>query len=292
LIIISCSIYYHKYVRTYTRNQKEKGRIFDASLNTCFGTAIHDTVQTYIKKLYTESVESAESLNLYEMFKNKFDDEVVKEKSKNEKFPFTDEEYTDFIFDGEDILKTFISPKNRVKYFPSNKYEFVGVELPLEMPIKNNVEFIAFIDLVLKDKETGKIKIWDFKTSTNGWNKYQKADPVKYSQVLLYKAFYAKKFNLPINMIEVEFFILKRKLYENVDFPQSRIQIFEPLHGKLQIVESLNDFSQFVSECFTADGSYNTEQSYPKIPGKAKKNCKYCAHYKVNCDAKADKLLD
>ena len=273
-------------------NYLDGKRIFDASLNTCFGTAIHDTIQTYIKKLYTESVESAESLNLYEMFKNKFDDEIVKEKGKNEKFPFVEEEYTDFMFDGEDILKTFVSPKNRVKYFPSNKYEFIGVELPLELSIKNNVDFIAFVDLILKEKETGRIKIWDFKTSTNGWNKYQKADPTKYSQVLLYKAFYAKKYNVPINMIEVEFFILKRKLYENVDFPQSRIQIFEPLNGKQQIVESLNDFTQFVSECFTVDGEFNKEQQYPKIPGKAKKNCKYCAHYKVNCDAKADKLLD
>ncbi len=273
-------------------NYLEGKRIFDANLNTCFGTAIHDTIQTYIKKLYTESITAAESLNLYEMFKTKFDDEIVKEKTRSDKFPFVEENYTDFIFDGEDILKTFVSPKNRIKYFPSNKYEFIGVELPLELSVKNNVDFIAFVDLILKEKESGKIKIWDFKTSTNGWNKYQKADPTKYSQVLLYKAFYAKKFDVHINMIEVEFFILKRKLYENVDFPQSRIQIYEPLNGKQQIVESLNDFSQFVSECFTPEGEFNIEQHYPKIPGKAKKNCKYCAHYKVNCDAKADKLLD
>lgn len=273
-------------------NYLEGKRIFDANLNTCFGTAIHDTLQFYIKTLYTDGTDSAEAINLYENFKKKFDEEIKKEKEKNEKFPFVEEEYTDFVFDGEDILKTFCSPKNRIKYFPSNKYEFVGIELPLDLPIKNNVNFIAFIDLVLKEKETGKIKIWDFKTSTNGWNKYQKSDPVKYTQILLYKAFYSKKFNIPINMIEIEFFILKRKLYENVDFPQSRIQIFEPLHGKQQIVESLNDFTQFVNECFTSEGDFNVKQSYPKIPGKSKKNCKYCAHYKVNCDAKPDKLLD
>ncbi len=162
----------------------------------------------------------------------------------------------------------------------------------MDLPIKNNVEFIAYVDLVLKDKETGKYKIYDFKTSSNGWNKYQKEDPAKFSQILLYKAFYAKKFNVDLNHIEVEFFILKRKLYEAVDFPQSRIQIYEPMHNKQAIASTLGDFATFVTECFTIEGDYNVNGSYPKIPGKAKKNCKYCSHHKVNCDGKEDKLLN
>lgn len=272
-------------------NYLEGKREFDASLNTCFGTAIHHVLQTFLQKLYTENTESADSLNLYEIFKEKFNEEVTKEKERS-KLTYTDDEYTEFMFDGEDILKTFCSAKNRIKYFPSQKYEFVGVEIPLDLPIKNNVDFIAYVDLVLKDKETGKYKIYDIKTSSNGWNKYQKEDPAKFSQILLYKAFYAKKFNVDLNHIEVEFFILKRKLYEAVDFPQSRIQIFEPMHNKQAIAATLSDFATFVTECFTLEGEYNVSGSYPKIPGKAKKNCKYCQHHKVNCDGKADKLLD
>ncbi len=158
-------------------NYLEGKRIYDASLNIFFGTAIHHSIQTFLQTLYTESVEKADSLNLYELFKVKFEDEIVKEKSKpDSKFTFTDDEYTEFIFDGEDILKTFLSSKNRLKYFPSQKYEFIGIEVPLDMSIKNNVDFIAYLDLVLKDKETGKYKIYDFKTSSNGWNKYQKED--------------------------------------------------------------------------------------------------------------------
>jgi hypothetical protein len=274
-------------------NYLEGKRIYDASLNIFFGTAIHHSVQTFLQSLYTESVEKADSINVFELFKVKFEEEIQKEKSKpDSKFTYTDDEYTEFVFDGEDILKTFLSTKNRLKYFPSQKYEFIGVEIPLDLPIKNNVEFIAYVDLVLKDKETGKYKIYDFKTSSNGWNKYQKEDPAKYSQILLYKAFYAKKFNVDLNHIEVEFFILKRKLYEAVDFPQSRIQIYEPMHNKQAIASTLGDFAMFVTECFTVEGDYNVSGSYPKIPGKAKKNCKYCQHHKVNCDGKADKLLD
>lgn len=274
-------------------NYLEGKRIYDASLNIFFGTAIHHSVQTFLQSLYTESVEKADSINVFELFKTKFEEEIQKEKTKpDSKFTYTDDEYTEFVFDGEDILKTFLSTKNRLKYFPSQKYEFIGVEIPLDLPIKNNVEFIAYVDLVLKDKETGKYKIYDFKTSSNGWNKYQKEDPAKYSQILLYKAFYAKKFNVDLNHIEVEFFILKRKLYEAVDFPQSRIQIYEPMHNKQAIASTLGDFATFVTECFTVEGDYNVSGSYPKIPGKGKKNCKYCQHHKVNCNGKADKLLD
>ena len=232
-------------------NYMDGKRIYDASLNIFFGTAIHHSVQTFLQTLYTESVEKADSINLYELFKVKFEDEIVKEKAKpDSKFTFTDDEYTEFVFDGEDILKSFLAAKNRLKYFPSQKYEFIGVEVPLDLPIKNNVDFIAFVDLILKDKETGKYKIYDIKTSSNGWNKYQKEDPAKYSQILLYKAFYSKKFNVDLSQIEVEFFILKRKLYENVDFPQSRIQIFEPMHNKQAVIATINDFGTFVTECF------------------------------------------
>jgi hypothetical protein len=271
-------------------NYLEGKRIYDASINTCFGTAIHFVLQTYIEKLYKESAQIADALDCIKMFKEKFDDEIVKAKSQNPKFNFNDDEYTEFYYNGEDILKAFLNTSTRIKHFPSNKYEFVGVELPLDAQLRNSVDFIAYVDLILKEKATGKIKIYDFKTSGLGWNKYQQADPAKYEQILLYKAFYSKKFNVPLSSIEVEFFILKRKLYENVNFPQSHIQLFAPTHNAPAVATTLNSFSEFINECFTPTGEYNISGKYPKIPGKAKKNCKYCPHLKVNCDGKADKL--
>ena len=50
------------------------------------------------------------------------------------------------------------------------------------------------------------------KTSTMGWNKWQKKDENKTQQLLLYKQFYSKMYNHPIEKIEVEYFIVKRKL--------------------------------------------------------------------------------
>jgi len=178
---------------------------------------------------------------------------------------------------------------NRIKYFPTGKYEFVSVEDEIIMPIKHNVEFICYIDIVLKEKSTGRYRIIDIKTSTQGWNKYQREDPAKISQILLYKAFFSRKYNVPIDMIDVEFFILRRKLYENYAFPQSRISTFVPNHNQKAVAGVLNTFAEFIGECFKVDGSFiDTPSIYLKNPGKAKKNCKYCPHKKINCDAKSD----
>jgi len=263
---------------------------FEGSVNTCFGTAIHEVLQKYIETLYTVGHEAADSIKMFDTFKSSFDIELAK--AREEGMKYTEDEYVEFCFDAQDILEEFTESSNRLKNFPSKKYEFIGSELPIELDIKHNVQFVAFIDLVLKEKTTGKYKIIDFKTSSTGWNSYMKEDESKYSQLLLYKAFYSKKFNVPLDKIEVEFFILKRKLYEGVAFPQNRLQLFSPVNTKSHIIESINNFSDFVTECFHPTGKYNEDIKYLKNPGKGKKNCKYCIHKKVNCDAKDEVNTD
>jgi len=265
-----------------------KLKVKDANLNLCFGTAVHEAIQKYVETLYTVDAPSADALNLNQIFREAFDREIEKNKVAK-----TDDEYTGFIFDAQDIITEFCNYSNRGRHFPSGKYEFLGVELRINQPIRNNLEFLALIDLVLKDKKTGRIKIVDFKTSSLGWNKWQKDDESKYSQVLLYKAIYSKRYNVPLSQIDVEFFILKRKLMEKCAFPQSRIQVFSPLNTSGAINKSIRKFTSFVDECFTTEGVYNTSrEAYPKVPGKGKKNCKYCIHKKVNCDTKSDVIED
>jgi hypothetical protein len=270
----------HKWYLDYVKNLRVK----DDNINTTFGTAIHHAFQTYLTSLYKEGVGIADALDVKKLFLDKFNEEIKKVKDVKE------EEFTDFIFDGNDIIDTFCKSANRLKYFPTKDYELVGIEIPLEIPIKNNVEFVGFIDIVLKEKNKEYYRIIDFKTSSSGWNSYMKEDVSKLAQLHLYKSVYSKKFNVPLNNIEVEFFIVKRKLYENVSFPQSRIQIFKPSAGPTIIKESIKSFVEFLDYGFTPDGSYNEVNQYIKVPGNAKKNCKYCTHYKKTCDGKATKL--
>ena len=288
--------------RWYLDNVKGLKR-FEDSINTCFGTAIHEAVQLYIETLYTKGAPQASEHDLPVIFKDAFKRELDKAKENSNKvknpdaekpvettpFDYTPEQFAEFLVDGDNILEAFLNQTNRLKYFPSGKYEFVSVEDEIIMPIKHNVQFICYIDIVLKEKSTGRYRIIDIKTSTQAWNKYQMENPSKTSQVLLYKAFFSRKYNVPIDMIDVEFFILKRKLYENYAFPQSRVQSFVPTNNQKAVAGVLNTFSEFITESFKPDGSFIDEpKGYLKNPGKAKKNCKYCPHKKVSCDAKSD----
>jgi hypothetical protein len=270
----------HKWYLDYVQGHKQ----FEDSVNTCFGTAIHETFQHYLKTLYTETVEVADSINMYDYFKTAFENEL-----KRTELKYTEDEYTEFVFDGEDIIKEFSETANRIKHFPKEKYELIDIELEIEMPIKNNINFIAYVDLVLREKKSGNIKIFDFKTSSRGWNDYMKDDYTKTSQLILYKAFYSKKFNVPLHNIDVEFFILKRKLLENVKYPQSRIQLFTPRHTNSVIADTINTFVEFLDKSFTSDGNYIVDvKNFPKNPGERKKNCTYCPHKKIRCNQKPD----
>lgn len=263
-------------------------RKWDGNINTAFGTAIHETFQKYLDLLYNHSVIEADSMDCIEFFKTIYDNEITKLKDEGKEL--LTEEYDSFYNDGIGIISEFTKTSNRLKYFPSKDYELVGIEIPLDIPIKNNVSFTGFIDIVLKEKSTNKYKIIDFKTSFNGWNKYTKEDFSKISQLHLYKAMYSKKFDVPLSDIEVEFFIVRRRLYENVSFPQSKIQIFKPEATKSVINESLKYFIEFLNKGFTPDGEYKVNQTFLKNPGKNKKHCKYCLHYKNKCDGKKDKI--
>lgn len=261
-------------------------RKFDGNISTAFGTAIHESLQKYLEILYTDSVKAANEFKCLDFFKVVYDKEV--ETLKKEGKEIDDDTYHEFYYNGDDIITTFLKPFNRLKHFPST-YELVGIELPLEVDIKNNVQFVGFIDIVLKEKDKDRYKIIDFKTSYSGWNKYMKEDETKFSQLLLYKSVYSKKFKVPLSAIDVEFFIVKRNLYENVSFPQSRIQTFVPPNGPAAIKESIYSFIEFLDHGFNEDGTYNLKNEYPKYPGKNKKNCKYCMHLKTRCDGKETK---
>ena len=88
------------------------------------------------------------------------------------------------------------------------------------------MRFVGFMDVVLHDKKTGRMKVIDIKSSTMGWNKYMKINKNKTNQLLLYKHFMAKQLEISEDKIDVEYLILKRRLYENMIYPQKRIQAF------------------------------------------------------------------
>lgn len=286
------------------------------SVHTAFGNAIHEPIQIFVQKLYNEGSAAADSVDMVQIFLDTFEKELTQSRKQSKKdedgsyilnengnktyetienpIEITDIEKLEFVQQGIDILTAIQSYSNRKTIFPSGKYECVGVEIPINMEVMNNLAFVGYIDIVLRDKIVGKYKIIDLKTSTRMWNKYQQADILKAYQLLLYKAFYSKQFGVPLAKIDVEFLILKRTLLEGVTFPEKRTQTVVPPSSKNFVNDSVSSLVAFIENCFTEDGEFNREGTFKKTPHKGKSkysNCKYCDFSDKNggpCDRKED----
>ena len=254
----------------------DKAIPFTDNIYTLFGTSMHEILQEYLRVMYSDSIKAADELYLEEQLEDRLKKNFLEITKKNGGEEFcTKNDMLEFYNDGLKIIDYF--KKKRNQYFSKRGYELVGIETALNYDLPNNLKFRGFIDLVIKDTLRNRIKIIDIKTSTWGWNKYQKADKNKTDQLLLYKQFYSKEFNVPMDRIDVEYFIVKRKLYENTDFPQKRIQTFIPANGTPSINKVNRRLQAFMDECYDKDGniiSHNYEKCSPQKKCKAFTKCK------------------
>ena len=254
----------------------DKALPYTDNIHTLFGTSMHEVLQEYIKVMYTDSIKEADKLLLHEELEDRLKKNFMEIKMRNggEEFCSKDE-MTEFYNDGLRILEFF--KRKRADYFSKKGYELLGIETMLNYDLPNNLKFKGFIDLIIKDNIRNRIKIIDIKTSSWGWNKYAKADKNKTDQLLLYKSFYSKQHDVPLDRIDVEYFIVKRKLYENTDFPQKRVQKFIPANGKPSINKVIQRLQHFMEECYDQDGNiiaHDYEKCHPKSKCKAFNKCK------------------
>ena len=262
-------------------NYIDKLGVFTDSIHTMFGTSMHEVLQTYLTIMYNDTVKMADALPLEKMLltRMKRNYQQIMERNGGEVF-CEQSDMEEFYKHGLLILEWF--KKKRANYFSKKGYELVGIEVPINYNLPNGVKFIGYMDVVLYNKVSGRYKIIDIKTSTMGWNKWMKADKNKTDQLLLYKQFYGAENDIPLDKIDVEYFIVKRKLYEGLDFPQRRVQTFSPASGKPSINKVINNLNQFLEESFV-DGEYNMEHTYIKRP--SKKNCRFCEFNQTeHCD--------
>ena len=254
----------------------DKAIPFTDNIYTMFGTAMHEVLQEYLKVMYSESIVEADKLLLNEELEDRMKKTFMEIRQKNGGEEFcTKKDMVEFYNDGLKIIDFF--KKKRNQYFSKRGYELIGIETALNYDLPNNLKFRGFIDLIIKDTVRNRIKIIDIKTSTWGWNKYQKMDKNKTDQLLLYKQFYSKEFDVPMDRIDVEYFIVKRKLYENTDFPQKRIQTFIPANGKPSINKVNRRLEAFMKECYDKDGNiieHNYEKCSPQKKCKSFTKCK------------------
>jgi len=251
---------------------------FQASIETVFGTAFHETFQHFLTVMYTESVKKAESLNLRSILQSKLRDEYTRCVQEMGGQHFSNPlQLAEYLEDGAAILQWFL--KRRAQYFSSKDWELVGIEIELCQQASTNnpsVYWYGFIDVVMRHVPSNTFKLFDIKTSRSGWNKSAKADSMKAAQLVAYKNYFSEQFGVPRENIDIEFFIVKRKIVEESMFPQKRIQNHKPSAGSVTQKKIQRQIDAFVDACFDQAGNKDANRNYVAVAGKGAVNCKYC----------------
>lgn len=259
-------------------NYKDGKYTSQSSLILTFGTTLHEVVQEYLETYYNKSKVEADAIDLKSNFETRFRENYIKEYKKSNSHFSNSEEMAEFYDDGIKILDYL--KKNKDKYFGKRGWWLVGIELPLQLNPSGGfrtIKFKGYLDIVLYHEATNKFKIIDLKTSWGTWSDKQKKDELKQNQLILYKKFFSEQFNVPLEDIEVEFLVLKRKIYENCDFPQKQFQQVIPANGKNKLNKASAMLNKFLTECFNLDGTYK-EIEHNATP--SKDVCKYCTFSK------------
>jgi len=251
---------------------------FQASIETVFGTAFHETFQHFLTVMYTESVKKAESLNLRSILQSKLRDEYTRCVQEMGGQHFSNPlQLAEYLEDGAAILQWFL--KRRAQYFSSKDWELVGIEIELCQQASTNnpsVYWYGFIDVVMRHVPSNTFKLFDIKTSRSGWNKSAKSDSMKAAQLVAYKNYFSEQFGVPRENIDIEFFIVKRKIVEESMFPQKRIQNHKPSAGSVTQKKIQRQIDAFVDACFDQAGNKDANRNYVAVAGKGAVNCKYC----------------
>lgn len=257
-------------------------KISEQSIHMTFGTALHEVLQHYLDVMYETSGAAADRIDIEELFEDTLRKCYAEDYKKNKNQHFSSPtELREFFEDGKEILN-FIR-KKRSAYFSKKGWYLIGCEVPIVMAPNlrlNRVKYMGYLDVVMYHEPTNTFKIIDIKTSTKGWNKWNKKDESKQFQLILYKYFFSKQYNIPLENIEIEFFIVRRKVYVDGDYPQKRVQQFIPASGKVKLNKATANLNEFISKAFNLDGSYK-DTIFGANPSKW--NCTFCP-YKENTE--------
>ena len=262
---------YDECPRKWKLSKIDKLQVYTPSVHTVFGTAMHETIQDWLQVMYSTSAKAANEIDLREQLKLKMREVYEKERKKTKEVFTTADELNSFFLDGVEILNYL--KKKRSSYFSTKNTYLAGIETDIVQEIRPNVFFKGYIDLVFYNKLSETYTIIDIKTSTRGWGDYEKKNDGKIAQILLYKEFFAKQFNVEVDQINVEYFILRRKINEDAEFVARRVQEWRPPSGKIKRGKAMKLMNDFVDNAFK-DGGYNLQGDFTPTPSKSA--CRFC----------------
>jgi len=260
----------HRWSKMYIEKHKQPPNI-----HLAFGSAMHETLQEYFELMYNQGQKAADNFKAHSDFQERFLKLFGEYRETLGDSFSSKEELTEFLNDGLNIIDFFL--QYRQVHFSKTGYQLLGIEMPvLTPPVPNNpfVLLMGKLDLVMYDEENKKVIIWDIKTSTRGWGKWDKENKLKTSQLVIYKKYFAEQYGVPVDDVEAKYFIVKRKIPDNPKYAamKSRIQKFIPSSGKNTQNKLVKNLNAFVKDCF--EGKDYIQKEYEKTP--SKKSCRWC----------------
>lgn len=245
------------------------------NIHLAFGTAMHESIQEYLDLMYNKSIKAADEFPIHTDFQERFMKIYGDYKEQIGDNFSTKKEIIEFVNDGLEIIDFFL--QRRQMHFSKRGTKLLGVEMPILTPPHGehpNIMLYGKLDLVFYDEDLQKVSIWDIKTSTRGWTKWDKENKIKTAQMVLYKKYFAEQYNIPVDSIDCKYFIVKRKIPKDPMYPAmaSRIQTFEPSSGKVTMNRVSKQLLEFIDDCFEND-MYKMKE-YKKNP--SDKTCKWC----------------
>jgi hypothetical protein len=216
----------------------EDRRSKDFSVDLDYGTAVHASLESYLRRKDPVPVEAA-----IEIFNETFSKLYAENGPKYAK-PLSAKDHAMLVASGPAILKY-------IKDCPDLQgLEPVHNEYPLFEDIARDGEpmkFKGFIDIVFKGKDKrGKDILWicDFKTCSWGWDREKRSDVWRHYQLFLYKYFLCKKFNIDPKNVRVAFILCKKRPSKGAD----PVEWFAVSAGPVSVQRALDVLNDNITE--------------------------------------------
>lgn len=178
---------------------------FFGNEHTITGSGVHKGFEHYFE------FHKQHKGTVYKIIQNVAREEILQEagRIREKGYPLTDDMLKQALQASDMIVKNCLP---RFVYYLGSRFKVLNTELEIKYPLSeicdSDLVFEAHIDLVTQ-RLPNEIMLWDYKTSKGMWGGDKKNDleQVK-SQLLLYKYFYCKKFNVPPKDVKTFFVIM------------------------------------------------------------------------------------
>jgi len=244
----------------------DKISLDNGSIHTCFGKALHDTLEHYVKTKIMKSAYEVKKQFYYEVL------ELVNEDKRKEALENI-EEFSECI---TDIIEQF--PKWIDEEFPG--WQLVEAEHYLFEPIEKqtNINFKGYIDLIIKipvkknkrHPDGYKYVLMDYKTCSWGWKADQKRDFKKQMQLILYKHFWCRFMGIELTDVSCAFVLLKRVAKKS---DNSRIEVVPVSVGEKAVEKALQQVNSSINQIKRGFVTKNRFACEPFCPYKGTEHC-------------------